>query len=540
MRVLRTMRACLADPEAFGRVMAGSSRFGWRILLIAAAGETLTNLERIEFKKLTGRDREPGRMCHEIIIAAGRRAGKTSAMTIAAAWISIYCDHTDVLAPGEVGTVLIISRDQRAAKIVLERFEGLLLSVDPEKSPLSGMLANRTQEAIMLTNGVSVEVRPCSRVSVRGPTYLCAIADEIGFWFTEINAANPDVDIISSVKPGLLTTRGPILMASSVYAKRGVLYDNWKKYYGPNGPSDILVAYGTSRDFNPSLPQEVIDRELEKDPTGARAEYLSEWRDDIAGFISREVVEACVRDWLELPPQPGIMFVAFVDAASGVDGGDSFAIVIAHKSGDRVVIDAIREIRPPFSAPDVINNTLVPICRAYNISSVTGDDWAADLLKGLIRNAGLGYNKVAKNKSQLYLDPCLSLLNAAKLDLPRHDRLISQFCQLERTVRGGHEHIDHPTHGHDDVANAVAGAAAAAFSYTLFDQSWSWVDGVGIGEKPADAEARRQQEADSNAAWQRQRFDNYLRGLQHPGLNPMTGRPSSLWDSMPGRSIIWR
>jgi hypothetical protein len=533
------MRKALADPEAFGRVMAGSSRYGWRVLLIAAAGESLTDLERIAFTKLTGRPREPGRMCREIIIAAGRRGGKTQAMTIFAAWIAIFVDHRDVLAPGETGVVLVISRDQRAAKIVLDYLEGVLLSVDPEKSPLSGMIANRTQESLMLTNHVSVEVRPCSRVSVRGPTYVCAICDEIGFWFTEINAANPDVEIISSVKPGLLTTSGPLLMASSVYAKRGVLYDNWKKYYGPNGPADVLVAYGSSMDFNPSLPQEEIDRELEKDPTGARAEYLSEWRDDIAGFVSREVVEACVRDWLELPPVPGTMYVCAVDAASGVDGGDSFAIVISHKSGDRVVTDAIREVRPPFSAPDVIVNTLVPLCRSYSISNVSGDDWAAELLKGLIRNAGLGYNKIAKNKSQLYLDPFLPLLNAAKLDLPRHDRLISQICQLERTVRGGHEHIDHPTHGKDDVANATAIAAAVAFNYSLFDSSWAWVDGVGIGEMPADAEARHQQEADSNAAWRRQQFDNYLRGLEHPGLNPMTGRPRSLVDSMQ-RMIIWR
>ena len=241
-------------------------------------------------------------------------------------------------------------------------------------------------------------------------------------------------------------------MASSAYAKRGVLYDSFKKYYGANGPPDILVALATSRDLNPSLPQEEIDRALERDPTANRAEYLSEWRNDVEGFIPREIVEACVRDWLELPPQPGTMYVCFVDAASGVEGGDSFAIVIAHKLGDRVVIDAIREARPPFSAPDVIINVLVPLCKAYSISNVSGDDWAAELLKGLIRNAGLGYNKVAKNKSQLYQDPFLPLLNSVEIDLPRHERAISQICCLERSVRSGHEHIDHPTHGHDDVA----------------------------------------------------------------------------------------
>ena len=539
MKVLYPMRKALSDPNAFGKVMAGSSRYTWRVLLIAAAGESLNVDERIEFKRVTGRDREPGRMCSEIIIGAGRRAGKTEALTIFSCWISIYCSHTDVLAPGEVGILLVVSRDQRASKVILERFEGLLLSADPEKSPLPSMIANRTQESITLTNGIRVEVRPCTSVSVRSPTYIAVICDEIAHWFTSADFANPDSVVITAAKPGLLTTRGPLLMASSVYAQRGVLYDNWKKYYGPNGPPDILVAFGTSMDFNPSLPADVINRELEKDPVGARAEYLSEWLVDGRGFIVREVVEGNVRDWLELPPQPGIMYVCGVDAASGVDGGDSFAIAIAHKLGDRIVVDAIREVQPPFSAPDVINYVLVPLCKSYNISSVSGDDWAADLLKGLIRNAGLGYNKVPKNKSQLYLDPCLPLLNAGKLDLPRHERAISQFCNLERSVKGGHDHIDHPSHGHDDICNAIAVAANAVFNYSLFDTSWSFVDGADAGETQAVAD-ERQREADANASWRHAQFENYLRGLQHPGLNPMTGRPTSLWDHLPGRSIIWR
>jgi hypothetical protein len=33
-----------------------------------------------------------------------------------------------------------------------------------------------------------------------------------------------------------------------------------------NQMTDILVAYGTSRDMNPSLPQEQINRAVETDP----------------------------------------------------------------------------------------------------------------------------------------------------------------------------------------------------------------------------------------------------------------------------------
>jgi hypothetical protein len=100
---------------------------------------------------------------------------------------------------------------------------------------------------------------------------------------------------------------------------------------------------------NPSLPQEEIDCALTQDPVRNRAEYLSEFRSDVEGFIPREIVEACVGDAYELPPQPGIAYRCFIDAASGVEEGDSYAIVIAHKAGDLIVIDVIREAQPPFS-----------------------------------------------------------------------------------------------------------------------------------------------------------------------------------------------
>ena len=44
--------------------------------------------------------------------------------------------------------------------------------------------------------------------------------------------------------------------------------------------------------------------------------------------------------------------------------------------------------------------------------------------------------------------------------LPKSERLVNQLCGLERrTARSGKDSIDHGPGGHDDLANAVAGAA---------------------------------------------------------------------------------
>jgi hypothetical protein len=46
--------------------------------------------------------------------------------------------------------------------------------------------------------------------------------------------------------------------------------------------------------MNPTFKQSIVDRELEKDSAKASAEYLAIWRDDIASFVDRTVVEACI------------------------------------------------------------------------------------------------------------------------------------------------------------------------------------------------------------------------------------------------------
>ena len=51
------------------------------------------------------------------------------------------------------------------------------------------------------------------------------------------------------------------------------------------------------------------------------------------------------------------------------------------------------------------------------------------------------------------------MINARKIELIEHARLAHQLCALERRVaRGGRDSIDHSVGGHDDCANAVAGA----------------------------------------------------------------------------------
>jgi hypothetical protein len=247
MRPRIPMREFLTDQDLAGPIMPGGSWYGWRVLLIAAAGEALTDDERQEFKRLTGREREPGRRVRELICVVGRRGGKSTAMAIFAIWVACLCDHHGTLAPGELGIVLMVSRDQRVSRMLVDRIAGIM----ERSEPLSSMIVNRTQDTLELRGNVRIELRPASFINLRGPTYLCILADEVAFWFTSTDFANPDTEVLAAARPGLLTTGGPLLMISSAYAKHGELYDAYSRYFGPHGPADVLVAYCTRRRLQP-------------------------------------------------------------------------------------------------------------------------------------------------------------------------------------------------------------------------------------------------------------------------------------------------
>jgi hypothetical protein len=452
------LRRALSDPNLLGNGLSGDSWLPWRTVLIAAMGEPLEEQEREIFKQLTGREREPLQRVDELAAVIGRRGGKSRSMATLATYIAALCDHSDALVPGERGVLLCVALDQRVAKIILDYAQASF-----EGSPiLKQLIANRTQDALELTNGITLEVRPASFRKLRGPTYVAVIADELAFWYVDAAYANPDVEILNAVEPGLATTGGPLILASSPHARRGALWDVFRRHYGPNGDPLILVAHGASRSLNPSLPQRVVDRALEKDHARATAEYLAEFRTDVEGFVNLDVVEGCVGDYREMLPAGGIIYRAFVDPSGGSE--DAMTLAIAHKTirpNVRVIVDAVREVRPPFSPSAVVDDFAV-LLKSYRVRKVVGDHYGGEFVKEPFRRHGISYEVCKQPKSDLFRD-MLPLLNSGHITLPRHDRLVAEIVGLERRVsRGGKDSIGHAPHGHDDIANAVAGATATA------------------------------------------------------------------------------
>ncbi|MFY9291727.1 MAG: hypothetical protein WAP03_13665 [Methylorubrum rhodinum] len=446
------MREALADPRLLGGAIPGDSWLAWRTLLIASMGEALTDDERVLFTTLTGREREPLILVEELWAIVGRRGGKTRAAGTLGAYVGTLCDHTGYLATGERGVIPILAATGDQAGRAFMHVKGVL-----EGSPdLSEMLDGEpTQDTIRLTSGVDVVVRPANFRTIRSITAVAAICDEVAFWMIE-GTVNPDAEILNALRPALATTGGPLMVISSPHAKRGEVYKTHRRDYGPTGDPAILVAKGPSRTFNPLLPQKTVDRAYARDAQVAAAEYGGEFRDDIAAFVTREIVEACISAGVR---ERGFIsahsYFAFVDPSGGVN--DSMTLAIAHREGEAAVLDAVRERKPPFS-PEATTADFCALLKTYGITEVTGDRYAGEYPREQFRKHGITYNVAEKPRSDLYKD-LLPALNSRQVDLLDLEPIVTQLCALERRVaRGGRESIDHPPSGHDDIANAVAGA----------------------------------------------------------------------------------
>jgi hypothetical protein len=466
VKTLVTMREALTDRAYFGGLLAGDSWAAWRVLLIAIVGETLTSDERAVFRTLTGREHEPEEPVEEFWAVIGRRGGKTRSMAVLAAYLASCVDHRSALAPGERGVIPLLAASVTQAASAFAFVEGVFMTAPHLKE----LVESATADTLSLTTGIDIRVRPAAYRTIRGITCVAAIADELAFWRSD-DSANPDREILKALRPSLATTGGPLICISSPHAKRGELFNTYKRHYGPHGHPLILVAQAASRTMNPSLSQRVIDRAREEDPEAASAEYDARFRDDIAVYISREAIESAVDTGLLVrPPLDGVVYFAFVDPSGG--SSDSMTMAIAHREGQRVVLDLIAERKAPFS-PESVVGEFAELLKQYRVSTVKGDRYAGEWPKERFAVHGVNYLPAGMNRSEIYLS-FLPALNSCVVDLLDSPRMVSQFVALERrTSRGGKDSVDHGPGGHDDVANSVAGAIVSAFRKPPVEEGYS-------------------------------------------------------------------
>jgi hypothetical protein len=448
------------DPQLLGSWLGSPTFEPARVVLKSLQGLPLTPKELEFFCQCTGRTVAQTEPASELWLAAGRRSGKTLLASALAVMIAAGRNYREVLrGPGELAVVMILAADRRQSRVAFRYVRGMF-----EAPMLRRLIEAETKESITLTTGAVIEIHTSNFKAVRGYSVAAAIGDEVAFWSSE-DSANPDHEIINALRPAMATIPGALLIGlSSPYSRRGVLWDQYRAHFGQDG-DPVLFWQASSRQMNETISQGIVDGALAADEAAASAEWLGLFRRDIEGFVSREQLEAVTitgRD--ELPPASSAGYVAFCDAASG-SGSDSFTVAVAHRRSDGVVVlDAVRERRPPFVPQDTVNE-FAEFLKTYKCFSVSGDRYSGEWVADAFRRAGIQYRTSDRTRSEIYLES-LPLITGRRVELLDHAKLLAQLASLERRTSrvSGRETVDHPPGktSHDDVCNSAMGALLLA------------------------------------------------------------------------------
>jgi hypothetical protein len=445
------------DPGLFQPWFRGPTWNGWRTVLKAAYALPMNNVERAFFRTVAERD-PPKKRVREAWLVAGRRSGKDSVASLVTAYsASMFDRKQSELRRGEKALCSCLASDRDQSKIVLN----YVRSYFDDLPLLRNMLGRNTATGFDLSNSVDVSITTNSFRAVRGRPILTAILDECAFWRDE-RSANPDEETYRAITPGMATLRDSMLIGiSSPYRKAGLLYRKFKEHYARD-TDDVLVIRAPTKVLNPTIDQSVIDRALEDDPLAAKAEWLAEWRDDITGFVSNELIEAAVdRGVTVRPPVPGVRYVSFVDPSGGMH--DSFTAAVAHMDSTAVVLDCLIEVRAPCN-PVAATEQIAPVLKSYGLHSTVGDRFGSGFSVATFAKSHVKLNPSEHDRSSLYLE-AMPLFTSGRVRLLDNRRLVSQFAGLERrSFPTGKQVIDHGPGGHDDLCNAAAGALVLAAS----------------------------------------------------------------------------
>lgn len=428
--------------------------------------------QKIFMDALYSFDAEGNNVYNMVLCGRGKKNFKTCDLVLAAFWKFF-------LGQSPQGTdcyLLANDKDQACDDLVLAK---KLLEANPALETLVKVQSNK----IILKSGRGVlEILPARDVDgSHGKS-------SHGVFFDEIHAYK-NHDLFEALAPD--PTRNDSIMWVTTYdslvSRKGQpLHDFKQRGIAGDDPRFLFTWYagdetGTDPDYkdlptpelraNPSIknfyPGYLEQQRLRLPTNKYRRLHLNLPGAPDGAFLDPERVLACIISGRKQRRPVRAIYVlgqrvdyqAFVDPSGG--SSDDFTMSIAHvekpEDSDEpsmIVLDYIDKQpgEPPFS-PRVAVKKFATVLKEYGINKVTGDSYAGQTFVSDFEDHGIVYEKSPLSKSDLYqeLEP---VINAGGVELLDHPMLEGQLLTL---VSKGSK-VDHLPGGHDDHANAVAGA----------------------------------------------------------------------------------
>jgi len=381
-----------------------------------------------------------------LLLLAGRRGGKSLLSDVIACYDAVVEDYSAHLRPGEDRYILIVSVRDDSAKLHIRNIAKLL-----QHGPRTrGLIEQVKEDRVILKNGVIILSLPASARAARGYTASTLICDEMAFFLDTAGNSSAEA-IFDALGPTVATfgEKSRVVITTSVNAKVGLVYDLYDR--ATSGEiDDWHVVKTSSRELNPKVSERIIRNALKRDPEGAAAEYLSEFREQTENFLSSDAIEQCVDPGLSSKVEPSKGYLMAIDPALL---RDNFAYSIGHREGGLVVIDYIYHLTAPVNA-NAAEDLLKSLNERYRPTGILCDN--ASTVQRLKGELPMVYTPFSRSQKHRIYSALKETINLGMLALPADADLIAELKALQ--IRGGVD-ISAPKSGritHDDLADVVA------------------------------------------------------------------------------------
>jgi hypothetical protein len=288
---------------------------------------------------------------------------------------------------------------------------------------------------------------------------------------------------------------------STPYAKQGVLYRDFKDYFGRDDAEDVLVWRAPSALMNPAISEDRLGEEQRlMDPTRFEREFQAEFADAAEAWLPSELIESAVDVGVrERAPQPGIAYKMAIDPSGGGRCGFAMSIVHVERRGDlRVVVQDLARVWMKGKGGKIDLGAIVSEIKDIGVSyngckAAYSDKYGGVWPVQRFRDAGftlLDPIVIKPNEAEVYLHKSDAFYECGPLFRTGTFRLLDVSVQTRelrnleaRPMEGGRIKIGKPpARGEsDDMANALCLAAAMAASVRAARPAGGAIRNSGLG-----------------------------------------------------------
>ena len=312
--------------------------------------------------------------------------------------------------------------------------------------------------------------------------------------------------------------RRKLLIVSTPYAKAGILFDHFTKFYGRDDSRDVLVWKAPSAYMNPSISVERLEEERRTmDPSHFAREFLAEFIDAASAWLPAELIEQAVDVGIvERPCKPGVSYTMAIDASGA--GNCAFAVTIGHLETQEDVTVVVQDVARTFMKPPsgklnlkAVMREILSLAAAYNhiefaFSDRYAGQWPVQSFEETALELGMkftlkdpvimrGPDLIRLTKSDAFLETA-PLFRTGRIRLVDMPAQVRELRNLEaRATEGGRVKVGKPmVRGElDDMATAMATMAAMLATKR---KPGGFVQGVAIMNKDYTQASRGRVRAD--------------------------------------------